>query len=128
MNNSINQEIFNHIASSISDYVGTDIDELHHNLFNTNHYIVGTYQAGQWLKQHDLSAFEAIDFVQEYERSNFGETHTKINAEAIVNMLVYIVGEQVLWECLNNCSIDSSEGLLTEEQAETIAEYCSENN
>ena len=126
MNKSINQEISSYIASSISDYIGADIDDLHHRLFNEDYYIIGYYQADQWLKQHDLSAFDAIDFVQEYERNNFGETYTKINAEAIVNMLVYIVGEQVLWECLNNCSIDSSEGLLTEEQAELMAEYCTE--
>ena len=126
MNNSINQEIFSYIASSISEHVGADIDDLHHRLFNEDYYIIGYYQADQWLKQHDVSAFDAIDFVQEYERNNFGETHTKINAEAIVNMLVYIVGEQVLWECLRNCPTDDSDRYLTDERAQLMAEYCTE--
>ena len=126
MNNSINQEISSYIASSISDFIGTDIDELHHELFNASYYIVGYYQAEQWLKQHGLSAFDAIDFVQEYERNNFGETYTKIKAEAIVNMLAYIVGEQLLWECLRNCPTDDSDRYLTDERAQLMAEYCTE--
>ena len=43
-----------------------------------------------------------IDYVIDYEKANFGETNTKINSEAIVNMLAYILGE----ELINSLDID----------------------
>lgn len=124
VSNKLQQEIQAHIVDHVSDRIGSDIGDLHHALFNESHYLIGYYQCEQWLKQHDISAFEAIEFVQEYERDNFGETNTAINSESIVNMLVYIVGEQVLYECLNNLNIDDGE--LTADHVEQINEYLSE--
>ena len=42
--------------------------DLHHELFNTDYYIVGTYQAEQWLGDY---AFDAIGEIQKYEEDNF---------------------------------------------------------
>ena len=45
-------------------------DDLHHEAFNTDYYIIGTYQAKQWLGD---MAFNVINHVKEYEQENFGE-------------------------------------------------------
>lgn len=70
--------------------------ELHHEAFNQDYYIIGTYQAAQWLGDH---AFECIEIIKDYEQENFGEVSTDLaSPEAVVNMYTYIVGEQVVYE------------------------------
>lgn len=72
--------------------------DLHNKLFNEDHFVIGYYNAEQILNKSEFGIFEAIKKVVEYEKSNFGETTTKINSEAICNMLAYIVGEELLGE------------------------------
>ena len=85
-------EIEEYINDNISDY---EIDEdLHHNMFNTDYYIIGTYKAEQWLGGN---VFECIRTIQSYEQDNFGEMLTDVSdPEKIVNMYVYIIGEILL--------------------------------
>ena len=74
--------------------------ELHHEAFNQDYYIIGTYQAAQWLGDH---AFECIEIIKDYEQENFGEVSTDLaSPEAVVNMYTYIVGEQVVYEWFNS--------------------------
>jgi len=103
MNNSIEIELKSHVANLIADGVldADNIDDWHQLAFNEDYYLIGYYNCEQWLKQHDVSAFEAIDAIVEYEQDNFGEVTTKLdNAESVVNMYVYILGEEILvdWE------------------------------
>jgi len=91
------------IASHFQDYLdenmpddGADPSELHHEAFNQDYYIIGTYQAQQWLGDH---AFYAIQVIKDYEESCFGEVSTDLSdPERVVNMYAYIVGEQVIYE------------------------------
>lgn len=97
LTNDLKLELLNHLTDYVN-YCDDDHDfgELHNEAFNEDYYIIGYYQASEWLKKHDIDAFTAIDYVIDYEKSVFGETHTKINSEAIVNMLTYILGEQLI--------------------------------
>jgi hypothetical protein len=77
------------------DYLQQDITDIHHDLFNTDYYIIGRYEAERWMKNR---VFEIIDIVKEYEESNFGELTTDITEqEHLLNMYVFIVGEEVLY-------------------------------
>ena len=99
MNNSINIELKAHLLSLITDNVLTDDnqDDWHFHAFNEDYYLIGYYNCEQWLKEHDISAFEAIETIVQYEQDNFGEVNTKLNnAESVVNMYVYILGEELL--------------------------------
>ena len=103
MRNSIKEELKIYMQNFIKDLRGekfSDAHELHHHAFNEDYYIIGYYQAEQWLKKHDISVFEAINFVQDYEREMFGADAVRgyDNAESLVNMLVYIVGEEITQE------------------------------
>lgn len=81
------------------DWVQDNMDDLHHHCFNTDYYIIGTYQAKQWLGDN---VFEIIEVIKEYEQDNFGEVTTDLSdPEKIVNMYTYIVGEQVVGEFVN---------------------------
>ena len=68
--------------------------DLHHYLCNEDYFIVGSYRAKKVLGE---DAFDAIEIVQEYEQDNFGEVTTKLSdPEKVVNMLAYIMGEELL--------------------------------
>lgn len=74
--------------------------ELHHEVFNTSYYIIGTWEAKKALEEYEV--WEAIEKVQAYEKDNFGEIYTDLSDPVkVVNMLFYIIGEEVIWEMLN---------------------------
>ena len=105
MNNSIiTQSILTEHVAMIADAINDgrvtadNFDDLHTEVFNTDYFIIGYYQAAQWLEKNNIDVFEAIAFVQDYETDNFGEIMTPVDSEAIVNMFSYIVGEQATAE------------------------------
>ena len=84
--------------SEINEINQMEMCDLHQEIFNTDYYIIGYYKCEQWLKNHDVSVFDGIKFCQDYERDNFGDDAVRSydNAEMLVNMIVYIIGEEVL--------------------------------
>ena len=67
-----------------SESIKRDIDDLHNYAFNESYYIIGTYKATQ------------------YEQDNFGAITTDLSEpESVVNMYVYIVGEEIYQEWLS---------------------------
>ena len=101
MNNIHNRdELIEHINDrvvEIKEYSPDDWrEDLHFHLFNEDYYIIGTYQAKQWLGDY---AFDAIETIREYEQDNFGEVNTDFsNPEKVVNMYAYIAGEYLMSE------------------------------
>ena len=71
--------------------------DLHHEVFNTDYYIIGTYQAKEALSEYDV--FDAVELVQTYEKDQFGEIYTDLsNPEKLINMVYYIIGDEVIGE------------------------------
>lgn len=100
MKTSVKTELLNHILDKINDGILTNEnkDGWHFYCFNEDYYIIGYYEASQWLKRHNIGEFEAAGICQQYEKDNFGEL-TKVydNSEAVVNMLTYIYGEELIY-------------------------------
>ena len=101
---------YDEIKSHFEDYLDENLEhlkddkywkeDLHHNVFNTDYYIIGRHQAKQWLGDE---VFECINIIKDYEQDNFGEIYTDLSdVERVVNMYVYIVGEQILQDVINN--------------------------
>jgi predicted Ser/Thr protein kinase len=98
---SVKKELAGHVLDMINDRVidNTNKDDWHHILFNQDYYIIGYYDATEWLKRHGIDAFEAIGVCQEWEENVLGEMHKRYeNAEVTVNMYVYVMGEELLNE------------------------------
>ncbi len=98
---SIEQELLAHAIETIKNLQIERTEDLHFYAFNEDYYIIGYYQAEQWLEKHGVTAFEAIADVIEWEQVSFGEVQLNsedINAEKIVNLYVYIKGEELLNE------------------------------
>lgn len=101
--------------------------DLHHEVFNTDYYIIGTYQAKEALREYDV--FEAIEKVQTYEKDNFGEVYTDLSdPEKLVNMLFYIIGEEVLVEMMEGIEVwnENWNNLATDEINAAILEELGE--
>jgi len=78
--------------------------DLHNEVFNMDYYIIGTHKAKEALNEYGI--WDAIEKVQMYEKDNFGEIHTDLsNPEKLVNMLYYIIGEEVLFEMMDNIEV-----------------------
>ena len=88
------------IIEALEDgYTGYYCD-LHNEVFNTDYYIIGTYQAKKALNEYGI--LDAIEKVQTYEKDNFGEIYTDLSdPEKLINMLYYIIGEDVLYEMMD---------------------------
>ena len=94
-----NKEWFKENVSEPNDW----FDDLHHNAFNSDYYIIGTYKATQWLGEE---VFNVINFIKDTEMDNFGEVYTDFSsAEAVVNMYVYIIGEEIVSDYINQLEV-----------------------
>ena len=92
------KEYFDNFLAENLDYLKENNkywrEELHHEAFNTDYYIIGTYEAEKWLEDH---VFDVIRTIQDYEMSHFGEVNTDLSEpERVVNMYTYIVGEEIV--------------------------------
>ena len=98
------EEIKSHFNDFINDENNKDIiknnlDDLHHEIFNTDYYIIGRYEAKKWLGDQ---VFNIIEIIKEYEQFNFGEINTDFSEpEKVVNMYVYIIGEEIVADYIN---------------------------
>tara|TARA_R110001606_G_scaffold41986_1_gene112749 strand:+ start:331 stop:660 length:330 start_codon:yes stop_codon:yes gene_type:complete len=90
----IEEHFSDFLAEQPAEWIDSNIDDMHHHAFNTDYFVIGTWEAEQWLGQ---SVFEVIGVIKEYEQDNFGLVTTDFsNPENIVNMYAYIVGEVVV--------------------------------
>ena len=90
------ERIISCLKNGYSDYYC----DLHHEVFNTSYYIVGTWKAKEALMEYDV--WEAIEKVQTREKEIFGEVFTDLSDPIkVVNMVFYIIGEEVIWEMLD---------------------------
>ena len=83
------REHFNDFMEEFIKYNGVwamveaDPMDLHHECFNMDYYIIGRYQATEWMGSE---AFHIIDFVKQYELDNWGEVSTDFSEpEQVVN-------------------------------------------
>lgn len=94
-------ELTNYAIDKLKDSISIDRNygcDLHHEIFNTDYYIIGHYEAEKWLIEH-TGIFAAIEEIKNYEKVNFGEVNTDFSSsENVCNMIVYIYGEQILSE------------------------------
>ena len=92
------ESVKEYITDRLGDGIGESehASDLHHYLLNEDYFIIGRYEAKQFL---DVEAFNAIEKVKTYEQDNFGEVSTDLSEpEKVVNMFAYIVGEEILRE------------------------------
>lgn len=94
---SMKEEAVEAIMEALEDGYSGYYCDLHNEVFNTDYYIIGNYEAKEALREYDV--FDAIELVQTYEKEQFGEVYTDLsNPEKLINMVYYIVGDEVICE------------------------------
>ena len=95
----IEDQFYDFIEEQDKEWIEENKDDLHHHAFNCDYYIIGRYQATKWLGDQ---VFNVIDFIKEWEQSNFGEVGTDFSEpEKVVNMYAYIIGEEIVSDYIN---------------------------
>lgn len=96
---SVKKELANYLIEKIEDGTLTDenIEDWHFYAFRSDYYIITYYEASKWLKKHNIDAFDAIQYVEDYEIEMCGKLITALNSEAIVNAFVSIAGEELIY-------------------------------
>ena len=96
-------ELLKEVKEQAIDYLKDNQDietygcDLHHEIFNTDYFCYYTSEAKDYLNSYGI--FQAIEEVTEYEKFNFGEVTTEISDPVkLLNMLVYIKGEEILYK------------------------------
>lgn len=122
------KEIVSHAIDGMNDKVQElqYKDDLHNLLFNEDYFIIGYFQASEFLKQIDVDAFEAIGYVIEQENEQFGESNLKgddINSEKIVNLFAYFKGQELIYSL---DSFESANDRLTNEDIKAIVDELEE--
>lgn len=83
----------------VQENIGGWGEDLHHYAFNEDYYIIGRYQATQWLGDQ---TFNVIDHIRQYELENFGKVECDFSSpERVVNMYAYIIGEEIVTDWLD---------------------------
>ena len=121
------QEARERIIECLKDGFEGHYCDLHNEVFNTDYYIIGTYEAKEALDEYDV--WDAIEKAQTYVQDNFGELITDLsNPEKLVNMLFYIIGEEVLFDMMDGIDAwsDNWNNLADEETNAKILEELGE--
>ena len=106
------------IKDMIMDYEDVYGCDLAHEMYNNDYYIIGTYEAKQFLKEYFDDMLECLE--QDQEES--GETYQDVtDTEKVATLLALFVAEDVLCESktLDKCW---NERLLEESDLKRIAE------
>lgn len=96
----LKKELINHVEDLKADGVLNEdnVDEWHYHAFNETPYLIGYFTCKEWLKNHGIDPFEAIEHCITFEQDELGELidpYRYTNAEDVVNMLVYTLGYQM---------------------------------
>lgn len=82
------------MLSEIENKEGVYGCDLHHYFFNEDYAFIYTSDAPEACEE--LGTFECIELVRSYEKFNFGEQYTNVEPSKIANMIVYILGQEIL--------------------------------
>lgn len=117
-NTSFSEEtILDYIATNVMDYESNNcLDNVFNDLFNSNYWIIGTFEASQELNNFDgyehgtalNGVFGAIEFVKNYEQQEFGEVQADdlSDPEKLSNLVAYIMGENAFNEILDKTGLN----------------------
>ena len=118
--------LLNEVKDQAIDYLTDNQDietygcDLHHEIFNTDYFCIYTSDAKKYLENYGV--FQAIEEVTEYEKFNFGEVTTEISDPVkLINMLVYIKGEEILHKS-NTLTNDYWDEYIPNEEYKNIIE------
>ena len=119
MLNNFESQAVDMIIDFLADNPGFESwDDLHYYIFNEDYTFIYYKDARDALNEYDV--FNAIEKIKEYEQFNFGEVTCDFSDPVqVANMLMYIIGEEIL------CKLDIDEivdALFDDDNCEEVNE------
>lgn len=98
--NEMRKEAIEAIIEALENEYSGYYCDLHNEVFNTDYYIIGIYEAKEALREYDV--FDAVELVQDYEEEQFGRVESELSdPEHLINMVWYIIGDEIICEMYN---------------------------
>jgi len=120
--NKLEKLVASEIVKQLSDYKGIMINEIMNEMYNLDFYIIGTYKAREFFKEHLHEISDIIEFVKEEYYINVDLS----NIERFVSIAVLEQANQVFY-CLetvsDNYDKELTDGLIEEIIAELKYKY-----
>lgn len=88
------QEALEDLKETLRNNTGFFLDDLHDITFNSDYYIIGTFQAEEALNQ--FGVFDAIEKLKEFQLEYFNNAEIETDPERMANILYYIIGEEAM--------------------------------
>ena len=106
----IKKEIANEMFISFKDYESIQdmyLCDIANEFYNNDYYIIGIYQAKEWLKKYFDDMLEVIEY-WEYETGEpYGQMITDV--EKLVTLVAYTVADTILYEVYEYLGYDSND-------------------
>ena len=118
----IKKEIANEMINYIENYGIQDIYlcDMANELYNTDYYIIGIYQAKEWLKKYFDDMLETIEYWEDETGEPFKDSITEV--EKIATLVAYTVADSVLYEVYYYTDLDSND-ICEESDEQKIYQY-----
>lgn len=96
----LKKELVDHVNSLVADGVLNEEnkEDWIYEAFNRDYYIIGRWNAKEWLKKHGIDPFEAIAHCITWEQEEFGFTDASVYTEPehVVTMLTFTLAYQFM--------------------------------
>ena len=106
-------EIKKELACEMIDYIenyGIEdmyLSDIAHELYNNDYYIIGIYQAKEWLKKYFDDMLETIEYWEEETGESYGQMITDV--ENLATLVAYTVVDNLLHEVYEHIGLDDNE-------------------
>ena len=119
-------EIKKELACEMIDYIENyGIQDMYlcdiaNELYNTDYYIIGIYQAKEWLKKYFDDMLETIEYWEDETGETYGQMITDV--EKLATLVAYTVVDNLLYEAYDYIGLDSNE-ICDKSDEQEIYEY-----
>ena len=106
----IKKEIANEMYISFKDYESIQdmyLCDIASEYYNNNYYIIGIYQAKEWLKKYFDDMLETIEYWEDETGEPYGQMITDV--EKLVTLVAYTVADTILYEVYEYLGYDSND-------------------
>ena len=106
----IKKEIANEMYDSFKNYESIQdmyLCDIANEFYNNDYYIIGIYQAKEWLKKYFDDMLETIEYWEDETGETYGQMITDV--EKLATLVAYTVADTILYEVYDYLGYDSND-------------------
>ena len=106
----IKKEIANEMYDSFKNYESIQdiyLCDISNEFYNNDYYIIGIYQAKEWLKKYFDDMLDTIEYWEDETGETYG--HMITDVEKLATLVAYTVADTILYEVYDYLGYDSDD-------------------